>query len=120
MRSPKLMLILVAGILAMSGSSSAQADAAKDFLKQIKLPTGFKISTYAANVPGARQMCLAPDGVLFVGTKQEKGSVYAVIDKDKDGKADEVIAVAQDLFMPNGVAFRKGALYVAEVNRILR
>ena len=97
MRSPKLILFLVAGIFAMCGTSPAQADAEKSYLQQIKLPKGFKISTYEANVPGARQMCLSPDGVLYVGTKSQKGSVYAVIDKNKDGKADEVIEVAQNM-----------------------
>jgi glucose/arabinose dehydrogenase len=31
-----------------------------------------------------------------------------------------VVTIAQGLNMPNGVAFRDGALYVAEVNRPLR
>jgi glucose/arabinose dehydrogenase len=42
-------------------------------------------------------------------------------DENKDGKADRVITVASGLkSMPNGVAFRDGALYVAEINRVLR
>jgi len=50
----------------------------------------------------------------------KKGKVYAVPDLDKDNKGYEVIVLAEGLYMPNGVAFRNGALYVAEVNRILR
>jgi glucose/arabinose dehydrogenase len=46
--------------------------------------------------------------------------VYAVLDRDQDNTADEVLTIATGLNMPNGVAFRDGALYVAEVNRILR
>jgi len=126
------MLCLVAGILAVSSSACAprlvdksyvqqgKAESQKNYLSQIKMPKGFKISTYAENIPGARQMCLSPEGVLYVGTRTPKGNVYAVVDKDKDGKADEVIVLARNLFMPNGVAFRKGSLYVAEVNRVLR
>lgn len=82
------------------------------------MPTGFKISLYA-RVPGARSMALSPGGILFVGSRDE-GSVYGVLDHDKDQAADEAIAVAKDLHMPNGVAFYKGALYVAEVSRVLR
>ncbi|MDR3616976.1 MAG: PQQ-dependent sugar dehydrogenase [Candidatus Obscuribacterales bacterium] len=92
-------------------------------LDKIKLPPGFKIETYCATVPGARQMCLSDNGILYVGTKGidgSKGPVYAVIDKDHDGHADAVKIVAKDLFMPNGVAWRKGCLYVAEVNKISR
>jgi len=43
-----------------------------------------------------------------------------VIDANKDQKADRVVTVATGLDMPNGVAVRNGALFVAEVSRILR
>jgi len=88
-------------------------------LEQIKLPPGFQISIYATNVPNARSMTLSPNGTLFVGTRSA-GNVYAIVDRNGDYKADEVITIAHGLNMPNGVAFRDGALYVAEVNRVLR
>ncbi len=46
--------------------------------------------------------------------------MYAVVDADKNGKADTVYTIASGLNSPNGVAFRNGSLYVAEINRILR
>jgi glucose/arabinose dehydrogenase len=88
-------------------------------LEQIKLPPGFRIEIYASGVPNARSMTLSPGGTLFVGTRSE-GNVYAIVDRNGDQKADEVITIARGLNMPNGVAFRDGALYVAEVNRVLR
>lgn len=88
-------------------------------LETVKLPPGFSISIYASNVPHARSMTLSPNGTLFVGTRTA-GIVYAVLDRDRDSTADEVIVIAKGLNMPNGVAFRDGALYVAEVSRILR
>lgn len=95
-----------------------------DYLKEIKLPLGFKIAMYAENVEGARSMALSPNGTLFVGTFQQRGKapgkVYAVLDKDGDFKADEVITIAENLNLPNGVAVRDGDLYVAEISRILR
>ena len=103
--------------LLLSFSLSA---AARDLpLDKIRLPPGFRISIYADNVPGARSMALGPNGTLFVGTRGE-GKVYAVLDRNGDNRADQVITLAAGLNMPNGVAFRGGALYVAEVNRILR
>jgi glucose/arabinose dehydrogenase len=86
---------------------------------EISLPPGFEISIYADNVPNARSMVLSPSGTLFVGTRQE-GKFYAILDQNQDYQADEVITLGQGMNMPNGVAFRDGALYVAEVNRILR
>jgi glucose/arabinose dehydrogenase len=88
-------------------------------LDQIKLPPGFTIDVYATGVAGAREMALSPNGTLFVGSIAE-GNVYAVLDDDKDGRADEVLTIASGLQMPNGVAVRNGSLYVAEVSRILR
>ena len=87
-------------------------------LDKIRLPDGFEISIYASDVPGARSMALGPNGTLFVGTRV--GKVYAIVDRNRNNRADEVITVARGLRMPNGVAFRGGALYVGEVSRVLR
>ena len=93
---------------------------ADDFLEtNILLPPGFSISTYAENVPDARSMALSPNNVLFVGSRKA-GKVYAVIDKDKNFVAEEIITIAKGLNMPNGVAFLDGDLYVAEVHRIIK
>jgi glucose/arabinose dehydrogenase len=64
-------------------------------------------------------MTLGDKGTLFVGTRRA-GNVYAIVDGNGDYKADEVITLAAGLNMPNGVAFRDGSLYVAEVSRVLR
>ena len=98
------------------------ATAAEVNLAKIKLPLGFRISYFAQNVPGARELAVGPDGTVYVGTKDDgtKGKVYALPDKNHDGKADAVIAIATGLNSPNGVALRQGSLYVAEINRITR
>jgi glucose/arabinose dehydrogenase len=87
-------------------------------IDQIKLPEGFEISVYA-EVPNARSMAVSPGGTLFVGNRSED-NVYAVVDTNKDMVADRIYVIDKDLKMPNGVAFKDGDLYVAEVNRILR
>lgn len=88
-------------------------------LRRLTLPPGFSIEVYAADVPNARQMALSPSGTLFVSTRRA-GNVYAVLDDDGDQAADRVLTIDSDLNIPNGVAFRDGALYVAEVSRVLR
>lgn len=108
--------LLVLAVLC--GSDQALADRSLP-LERITLPPGFTIRPYAAQVPNARSMALGSQGTLFVGTRTE-GKVYAVVDRNGDRTADEVITIARGLHMPNGVAFRGGALYVAEVSRILR
>ena len=76
-----LVIILTIPLPASAGLETSQ------LLKKISLPPGFKIELYAENVPNARSMTLSPSGILFVGTRK-KGNVYAVLDKDKDQKAD--------------------------------
>ncbi len=85
-------------------------------LDQIKLPSGFSISVYA-EVEDARSMALSPSGTLYVGNRSED-KVYAVKDTDGDFKADKKWIITSGLNMPNGVAFKDGDLYVAEVNQI--
>jgi glucose/arabinose dehydrogenase len=47
-------------------------------------------------------------------------AVYALPDRNHNGYADEVIKIADNLNMPNGLAFHNGSLYVGEISRILR
>ena len=90
-------------------------------LDTIKLPPGFSIELYASDVRNARSMVLSPNGTLFVGSRIiGVGNVYAVVDRNKDHKADEVIVIAKGLNMPNGMAFRNGSLFVADTTRLLR
>jgi glucose/arabinose dehydrogenase len=86
-------------------------------LQKIVLPPGFKISVYAA-ASGARSLTLGPDGWVFVGTMRDK--VYAIKDKDGDNYAETQLVVLQDQNSPNGVAFRRGSLFVAENFRLSR
>jgi glucose/arabinose dehydrogenase len=86
-------------------------------IERIKLPPGFEITVFADNVPDARSMALGEKGTLFVGS-MSAGNVYAI---QHDGKkATQVTAIASRLDMPNGVAVKDGALYVAEVDKVWR
>ena len=82
----------------------------------IKLPPGFEIRVFAADVPGARSLTLGKSDVVFVGTQRD--TVYAV--RYRGDRAERTVRIASGLNMPNGVAYRGGALYVAEVSRVLR
>ncbi|MGR8999914.1 MAG: PQQ-dependent sugar dehydrogenase [Gammaproteobacteria bacterium] len=97
----------------------AESSDHQDVLKQLHLPDGFIISIYADNVPNARSLALGDNGVVFAGTTSA-GIVYALQDNNNDGVADKQYLIASELNMPNGVAYKDGSLYVAEVNRIIR
>jgi glucose/arabinose dehydrogenase len=105
--------------VADDGSLPALTEASKDLpLDKIRMPAGFKIDVYA-EVDNARSMVMSPSGTLFVGNRNGD-KVYAVKDTDGDYKADKKWIVTSGKNMPNGVAFRDGDLYVAEVSRILK
>lgn len=123
-------ILIVAGALSVGYAQSQGGGAAqpartggampdaKPQLDKLKLPPGFSASVYAEPVTGARSMALAPDGTLFVGTR--RNTVFALVDRDRDNVAETVTTLATNLRTPNGVAFRDGSLYVAELNRIVR
>ncbi len=83
---------------------------------QVKLPPGFTISVWADGIPNAREMAWGSKGTLFLGSRVA-GNVYAVVDR---GGRREVKVIAKGLTQPSGVAFRDGALYVAEIPRLLK
>ncbi len=86
-------------------------------LESVKLPEGFEIAVYATDITNARSMALSENGILYVGNRAED-KVYAVVDTNKDYRADKKYIIAQGLNMPNGVAIKNGDLYVAERSKI--
>ncbi len=109
-------LLAALGFLAIwPGGAEAQVSR----LSEIELPDGFSIGIFASGVTGARSLAQSPGGTVFVGTR-DAGVVHALVDADGDGAADERYPIASGLNSPNGVAFRNGSLYVAEISRILR
>lgn len=88
-------------------------------LDKLKTENGYSIKIYAYPVPNARSMTLGDKGTLFVGTREE-GKVYAIIPDKNAPHRTHVSVIASGLNSPNGVAFHKGSLYVAEIHRILR
>jgi glucose/arabinose dehydrogenase len=81
---------------------------------KLKLPSGFNIEVYAAGMANARSMAEGDKGTIFVGTRLV-GNVYAIA--NKDGKRS-VKTLASGLYRPNGVAFKNGTLYIAELSKV--
>ncbi|KYG82824.1 PQQ-dependent sugar dehydrogenase [Roseivirga echinicomitans] len=116
----RISMIFSVGLLVLLTSSLNLSAQNKVDLSKIKLPDGFKISIYAEGVTDARSLSSTPDGkTVFVGNRRRK-NVYALTDTDGDMVADRTDTIAKGMKTPNGVAYHKGDLYVAEVNRILR
>jgi glucose/arabinose dehydrogenase len=81
---------------------------------KLKLPPGFNIEVYASGMANARSMAEGDKGTVFVGTRLV-GNVYAIANKDG---TRSVRTLASGLYRPNGVAFKNGTLYIAELSKV--
>jgi glucose/arabinose dehydrogenase len=81
---------------------------------KLKLPPGFNIEVYAAGMANARSLAEGDKGTVFVGSRLVD-KVYAIA--NKDGKRT-VKVLASGLYRPNGVAFKNGTLYIAELSKV--
>ena len=105
------------GLTPVAGPPTGLSDAElAALIKKIKLPDGFKIEVYAPGVLSARQMAWGDMGTLFVGSFL-LGNVYAI--KDNGGKK-EVKTILKGFSNPTGLAFQDGALYVIDVNKLIK
>jgi glucose/arabinose dehydrogenase len=86
-------------------------------LSKLKLPPGFKAEVWASGILDARGLRQGDQGTVFVSSLFVAGKIYAV--QDKGGKR-EVKTIAEKLFLPNGIEFHKGSLYVATPKDITR
>ena len=107
-------ILAVISLLFLGAQSSAQTVPG---LSDISLPDGFSIEVWADEVPNARSLALGESGTVFVSTRRD-GRVYAVVQSDDE--APVFTTIAEGLRMPNGIAFKDGALFVAENHRIIR
>ena len=82
--------------------------------RKLKLPPGFNIEVYASGIANTRSLRVGDKGTVFVGTRL--GNKVTAIVK-KDGKT-ETKTIAEGLYRPNGLAYHKGTLYIAELSQI--
>ena len=104
-------VLLVAATIALIASGASQPP--------ISLPPGFRLDEFAVGLGPARALTVDPAGVVLVSVPAA-GRVLALPDRDGDGRADDFVVVAAGLDLPHGLAFHRGALYVAETGRVVR
>src|SRR5712691_666008 len=103
--------LLLSAVLLLPGVAGAEA--------QLRVPPGFHVELFASGVGSVRLMALDPAGTLLVSVPS-RGRVLALPDTKGAGRADAVQTVAEGLDQPHGLAFKDGALYVAEGGRVQR
>jgi glucose/arabinose dehydrogenase len=83
-------------------------------VKKLKVPKGFKIEVWQDGILDARGMRQGDKGTVFVSSLFVAGKIYAITPKH------EVKTIAEKLFLPNGIEFHKGSLYVATPKDLTR
>ncbi len=107
---------------AVAALAACSAFAAPD-LTGVQLPAGFKIEVWTDQTPLAREIAFGPKGTVFVGSmklRRRHAGRQGLRHPHGQREARRQDAADSGLNNPNGVAVRNGALYVGEVNRIVR
>jgi len=117
----KKYIALLAGLMLLAVQPACSAD-----LSSIHLPDGFKIEVFVdfntkngAQLSGPRMMALDAKGNLYVSTVGSN-RVVMLPDRNRDGVADEVVTVAQNLNAPQGLAFVGDSLLIANQDGVVR
>jgi glucose/arabinose dehydrogenase len=93
----------------------------------LKVPPGYRVNLFAEGLKAVRMIAVAPnDDVFVVQTRIEvkdahlPHQVTVLWDADKDGVADGRQLWSDKLYMPFGIQFGYGHLYVANTGSIVR
>src|SRR3954447_14459260 len=92
----------------------ATAEKVAGVAEKLTVSKGFKLEVYASGIANARSLRIGDKGTVFVGSRL-LDKVSAVVDK---GGKKEVKVIASGLYRPNGLAFKDGTLYIAELSKI--
>jgi glucose/arabinose dehydrogenase len=87
---------------------------------QLRLPQGFEMEEYAAGFEKPRFMIPGLSGEILISDAVNPGKVYALVDGNKDFKAEDKKVVLEGLDRPYGLAFWRDYLYVGEPTGVKR
>lgn len=81
-----------------------------------ELPPGFSLTVYG-EVNGPTSLTFGPDGRLYVASTNQV--VYALADRDGDGRAEERQVFAREVRLPLGLLWVKDALYISYIGNVI-
>ena len=87
---------------------------AADKLPKLNVPAGFKIEVLASGILDARGLREGDKGTIFISSLFGGGGKIHALSGGK------LMEIAKDLFLPNGIEFKDGSLYIATPKEITR
>lgn len=92
-----------------------QVEASGERIESLKVPPGYHVSKFAEGLEKPRIIAVAPDGAVYV-TSREQGTCVLLTDKKGDGRADEEKVVARQKGL-HGIALHENHVYLATVKK---
>jgi len=83
------------------------------------VPTGFRLTVFAANFKRPRWLTVAPNGDIFLADTGA-GEIAVLRDPQHTGGAQEREVFADGMKRPFGIAFREDYVYVGNMNEVVR
>jgi glucose/arabinose dehydrogenase len=83
------------------------------------VPTGFRLTVFAANFKRPRWLTVAPNGDIFLADTGA-GEIVVLRDPQHTGGAQEREVFADGMKRPFGIAFREDYVYVGNMNEVVR
>ena len=83
------------------------------------VPTGFRLTVFAANFKRPRWLTVAPNGDIFLADTGA-GEIVVLRDPQHTGGAQEQEVFADGMKRPFGIAFREDYVYVGNMNEVVR
>jgi glucose/arabinose dehydrogenase len=90
----------------------------EELMKGLEVPEGFSLGVFASGIENARMLGVHGDHVFV--TRPMLGDVLRLVDEDADGIAESNVAVATDLPMVHGIAFRGDTVFLATDKLVYR
>ena len=86
-------------------------------LNNLFIDSRFSVEVFASDIDSPRQIAEDSEGRIYVGSRRS-GKIFALIDSDNNGVADEKILIANNLTFATGISFFEGDLFFSEINKI--
>lgn len=90
-----------------------------DFVRQLKLPRGYRASVWASDLGNTRMIAIAPDGAVYVSRRSE-ADIIRLVDANRDGRADGPPQVIVNRPGLHGLAIHDGRLYFMTAREVFR
>jgi glucose/arabinose dehydrogenase len=83
----------------------------EEYLRQLKVPAGFKVTVFADNLENPRMLQVRDDGAVYV-TRPDEKDVLLLRDTNSDGRVDEKKPIVSGLNVVHGITIHDGKLYL--------